>query len=303
MDQNHPRPLSAEELAAVDKAMADFANTPQKKKRLAAKHSPPPKPVLHVCPAVRTVLTASILLILAVSLLMLVLWPEPAEPSVAVPTLTYPTETLSEPTNDSTDPTEFPTEPLVPPETEPPTEPPVVIPDGTPLSSDEIMQLQEMFHPGSVYASVSDCSFTQPNTLNLSVIVVSQVDRDYQITDEERTYLGNIYEDFLYLDVYSISRSKAEQIVTQYFGLTLDDIPSAKDAAYWEQTDRFYFIAEATGRQLTITHAVTLPGGNIWVRYTVTQTGNVCEMVLSQAGEYHILTNMHFQDAVFYPLA
>ena len=310
MDQKSKNPLSAEELAAVDKAMAEFCNASWKQEMVApkkSKKSSAHKPVFRFSPLVRTILIAAIPVILAVTVLVFVFGSSTEEPSPTTPETTQPSY-IEEPSTDGTEqPTEFPTPPdtqpieptesappYVPP-TEPPTEPipdpPVDLPEGTPLSSEDLAYLQELFHPKSVYAFVSSAYFTDPTTLKFQTMIAANA--PYTLSDAERAYLGSIDDDLLGYDIYSIPRSDAIWILDQYYGLTLDDVPSAKSAAYWDQTDRYYFVAEAGGAKLTVTHGVTLPNGNIWVSYIIEHTGDTCTMVLSQAWEYHILANFN----------
>ena len=75
MDHEQKRPLSEEELAAVDKAMAEFGNSSWKQEMVASKKdktSAVRKPVLQFSPLVRNILIAAVLLIFAAALLILV---------------------------------------------------------------------------------------------------------------------------------------------------------------------------------------------------------------------------------------
>lgn len=318
MDQNQKKPLSAEELAAVDKAMAKFANTPQKRKKSAVR-----EPVLQIPTLVRNLLIAAVLLILTVTLLVLVLGggteepsPTPSEttlPSEMNETLTdgteQPTEVPVPPDTQPIDPTEStppyvpPTEPPTGPPTEPPTEPsteplpepPVDVPEGTPVSSEELAHLQSLFHRYSVYSSMSRYRFTDPTTIGLQALTAADIrpDADITLTEQEGNYLAGISDAYLYLDVCILPKYEAEAILQQYYGLRLEDVPSAKDAVFWARTNCYYFIEEAYADDLNVTHAVTLPGGNIWVRYVDNFSGRIGQMVLSQTGEYHILSNTY----------
>ena len=153
MDSNQKKSLSSEELAAVDKAMAEFGKSSWKQEMVTPKKQKRPKvrmPVRKFSPLVRTILLAAIPVILAVAVLVFVFGGGTNEPSPTAPTTTPETTLPSVIIVRPTDGTEQPTEVPVPPDTQPseptestppytpPTEPPVVIPEGTPLTEDEL---------------------------------------------------------------------------------------------------------------------------------------------------------------------
>jgi hypothetical protein len=283
--------------------------TPKKQKRPKVR-----MPVWKFSPLVRTILLAAIPVILAVTVLVFVFGDGTNEPSPTAPTTTpaptlpsviivrptdgteQPTEVLVPPDTQPSEPTEStpPYTPPTEPSTEPPTEPPVTLPEGTPVSNEELAHLQDLFHSYSVYASMSRYSFTDPTTMSLQALtaVDLRLDAYRPLSEQEKYYLAGIAETYLYLDVCVISRNEIESILQQYYGLTLEDFYPIKGAVYFPQTDCFYFFADTYFQNLGVTHAVTLPGGNIWVRYIEKNHGDVGTMILSSTGEYHILSNI-----------
>lgn len=173
-----------------------------------------------------------------------------------------------------------------------PQEPPVEWPEGTSVSSEELSHLQSLFSGYSVYASMSRYDFTDPATIGLQALTAADIRPDSEIllSDQELQYLAGISEAYLYLDVCILPKYEAEEILQQYYGLKLEDVPSAKDAVYYGKTNCYYFIEEAFISDLSVTHAVTLPNGNIWVRYVDKFSGRIGHMILSNT-EYHILEN------------
>lgn len=316
MDSKRPSELTEEELADVKKAMQEFskgswAPSPQKVTKNPHRAPLPVKPLL--------IISAALFVLVALMVLIAILPQEdtssPTDPPVQTsappdtqsthfPTTeiemtAQETELPTQATALATQATEAPTQVTEPPTdvTEPhtqPTEPPVEIPDGTPLSDSKLNVLQTRFSWPSLYASVSKSSFSNPAELNLQILIGDEASDQTsdKLTGAEQAYLATISEDYLYLDTYRVPKAVAARVVEQYYGLSLDDIPSAQTSVYWEETDSFYFILDADFCQLNITHAVQLEEGNIWVRYEDTQSDRTGEMILKPTDDtYQILSN------------
>lgn len=217
------------------------------------------------------------------------------------------TPPTGEPTAAPTQPTEPPTQPTDPPATEPPvTEPTIPVPDGTPLTDDELASLQELFQWPSYYAVASHSTFSTPSELSLEMLIREGPDVEERIalTDAEKAHLSSISDGFIYKDTSRISKDAVIRALNQYYGLTLEDVPELGSLVYWEKTDCFYYCGGGTiVSLLAVTHAVTQEDGTIWVRYCdelgMERTGEVLrtgEMILKPTQDgYQILSNQAFK--------
>lgn len=305
-----PKELTSKELEEVAKAMQEFATgswapSPKKIPKKPRKVSLPVNPILIISVA---------LFVLVALMVVIAILPKAETSTPTDPPAQTCGSTATQATQHSTGSTELITPPILPSSeateastqaptqvtkeptqaTEEPTKPPVKVPNGTLLSDSEHTALQMMFAWPSLYASVSPHSFSDPAELNLPTLIGEKaVDQTSgKLTDKERAYLATISEDFLYLDTYRVSKTAAARIVEQYYGLNLDDIPSAQTSVYWEETDSYYFIQDTNFCQLNITHAVGLVNGNIWVRYEDILSDRTGEMILHPTDtDYQILSN------------
>jgi len=300
-----PKELSEQELAEVKRAMEEFAqdgwSAPRKRpKKHHRKGSLPVKPIL---------LLSAMLFVLVALAVVIGICSKSDEPSAQVGTSnttessTGSTQLIVPPVLPSSEATETPTQETEPiteatepatEATEAPTQPPIELPNGTPLSGSKLNALQTMFSWPSLYASVSLHSFSDPAELNLQVLIGDEASDQTsgKLTAAEKDYLAAISEEYLYLDAYRVPKAVAAWVVEQYYGLSLDDIPSAQTSVYWKETNSYYFIQDTNFCQLSITHAVELENGSIWVRYADTHSDHAGEMTLKPTADgYQILSN------------
>lgn len=152
-------------------------------------------------------------------------------------------ETLptSIPTTESTAPSET--------ETTAPTEPPVRE-DGERLTDQQIQSYQQLFtrqldsytiHPYNLYNIAMTIEFASPEEIDLSMFFENGFVDLRQLTEEEQTWL----EEQGYSssrDMYALPASRMNEILTQYFGLTIEETNGVglNSLPYNAELDRYY---------------------------------------------------------------
>ena len=171
----------------------------------------------------------------------------------------------------------------------------VAVPAGTPLIGDELAALQDLFTWPSHYTVMSYANFSTPAERSLQELLREGPETEsFEMSEAERAYLSAISEGFILLDTYRISKDDVIRILDQYYGLTLEDFPDLGAMVYWEETDYFYYYHSDTARRnLTVTHAVALADGTVWIRYSGrSPDNNTGEMILNPTQDgYQILSN------------
>ena len=208
------------------------------------------------------------------------------DPHASTPSST-PATTPS--TNGSTQPTDSkPTEPA-------PTEP----------IDEELAKFNALFGElGSWYNKALCCEYATPAQLELWTFFLSAFNEESnQVTDSERAQLkdliGNpdVYDHIDNLDITRLPADRMNQVLQDYFGITLDDIDDAGFAGqlYLESTDCYYIIGggAAVVKEFNAVSVEYMDDGSIRVYYTANWTNTVYVVTLMPHGDgYRILSNV-----------
>lgn len=208
------------------------------------------------------------------------------DPHASTPSST-PATTPS--TNGSTQPTDpKPTEPA-------PTEP----------IDEELADFNSLFGElGSWYNKALCCEYATPAQLELWTFFLSAFNEESnQVTDSERAQLkdliGNpdVYDSIDNLDITRLPADRMNQVLQDYFGITLDDIDDAGFAGqlYLESTDCYYIIGggAAVVKEFNAVSVEYMDDGSIRVYYTANWTNTVYVVTLMPHGDgYRILSNV-----------
>ena len=180
----------------------------------------------------------------------------------------------------------------------------------TPLSTDEIAELQEIYEPAhNFYNTALGLEFSNPRDISLSSFF-HQGDYDEialsEMTDDEYTFIRSGNHNAEYLSWYRISSQDVERILQMCFGISLSDMNKndLSSLLYWDKTDCYYSGTTSPGpsaNNLEITGGFHLEDGNLEVHYRNSQSDKIVweyyVMILKPVdGGYHILSNLEVKE-------
>jgi hypothetical protein len=157
---------------------------------------------------------------------------------------------------------------------------------------------------GSWYNKALCCEYATPAQLELWTFFLSAFNEESnQVTDSERAQLkdliGNpdVYDSIDNLDITRLPADRMNQVLQDYFGITLDDIDDAGFAGqlYLESTDCYYIIGggAAVVKEFNAVSVEYMDDGSIRVYYTANWTNTVYVVTLMPHGDgYRILSNV-----------
>ena len=199
-----------------------------------------------------------------------------------------------EPTGDSTQPTENPN-------TQEPTEDPVQPTDAP--EDPRLAEFDALFGPlNSGYNWALTSLYEDPTDVNLKEMFYNGFPGESQKpTDAEWEELKDLPGFDINYDLVRLPVDKMNQVLTQCFGITLEDVDAAGFAGlvYLESTDCYYRMCTDVGRveNFKATAVEELEDGTIRLYYTgnsiVLKEGEVGVAVLKPVGDgYQILSNL-----------
>ncbi len=146
--------------------------------------------------------------------------------------------------------------------------------EGEPLGVEEIADLMQLLTDShSWYPTILKFPFDSPAEINCYNLFCNGApgEKPFEPTDEERAYLTGLHgEEYFRLEVDCIDRSVMYEVLSTYFGLTDEEIPtlSTEGLTYMEETDRYYSDQNSSNKIAPlITEAYVLPDGNIAVYF------------------------------------
>ncbi len=211
--------------------------------------------------------------------------PEKDPPATTTPTSTPETSPATNPTTKPTEPK--PTDPA-------PTDP----------SNDELAKFNALF--GDVYGWYNKAltsEYTTPAQLDLMLFFLGEFrEESNQVTDSERAQLKDLYgysDDIDMLDITCLPVDKMNQVLTELFGITLEDVEDAGfyDMNYLESTNCYYIVGNGASGAMDFNALAVkmLDDGTIRVSYTQF-TGSEDEMfvvtLLPYGDGYRVLSNL-----------
>ena len=184
--------------------------------------------------------------------------PEKDPPATTTPTSTPETSPATNPTTKPTEPK--PTDPA-------PTDP----------SNDELAKFNALF--GDVYGWYNKAltsEYTTPAQLDLMLFFLGEFrEESNQVTDSERAQLKDLYgysDDIDMLDITCLPVDKMNQVLTELFGITLEDVEDAGfyDMNYLESTNCYYIVGNGASGAMDFNALAVkmLDDGTIRVSYT-----------------------------------
>ena len=90
-------------------------------------------------------------------------------------------------------------------------------------------------HPENYYNTAMCCTFSCSEQVPLSRLFYNGFPFDQDVTDEEQAYVDD------FLEVKRLEPNRMDEVLNQYFGITLENINFDKQKIrYWEQTGCYY---------------------------------------------------------------
>lgn len=210
-----------------------------------------------------------------------------------------PTVTTTPPTT-----TAAPTETLPTIQTEPTTEPTVetTIPEYNPVAQD-IMNFTQLFsiqydryaiHPENYYNTAMCCAFSCPENLPLATFFYNGFVGSHDVTDEEQAYVDD------FLEAKRLEPDQMNQVLQQYFDITLDDINwDVVNICYWEKTGCYYTAGNdmLIAEDFRINKCTATEDGTITIHYYNGYYGKDFVMTLQSRMQenkygYYIISNL-----------
>lgn len=190
----------------------------------------------------------------------------PAAPS-SEPSSEQPTDppAASEPVTEPTT-SEEPTQ-TVPPQTEP-------LADGTPLTAEELAQLQELFVDyHGWYSRFLISHYSEPKEIDLYMLFYKGIPGvDDTLSEDERAYLETVWEwhEFM-LDDYRLPAAQMNETLQTYMGLSMEDTLGIglEHMTYWAEADCYYvWHGDTNAIQVLIHSAYRQDDGTIIMFYS-----------------------------------
>lgn len=137
-------------------------------------------------------------------------------------------------------------------------------PESNKLTDAELQELQVLFAPGSWYAQACTSYYEGPETVDLGRLFYDGIGYaglvygQCYVTAQERDWVLGQEPDAEYYDLYRAPRAAMDDILRQYFGLSLEDTrqKGLDSLLYWEEAEAYYATHTDTGLC-----TVTLTGG------------------------------------------
>jgi len=197
-----------------------------------------------------------------------------------------------------------------PPAAEPPASEssPVEIPEGAELlSKEEVDTLTQLFtqqvgagEPTNWYNMAMFGSYETPQQINLNdLFSMGEGNHQWTPTESETAFLKTQEHIGKWGSTYCISRQTMDDVLQQYFGLTLDETEGVglENMAYFPETDCYYWSVSDVRYTLgfEITQACRTAEGNIVFYYNIPY--REYRMTIKPVGDgYHILSNIWLDD-------
>lgn len=137
-------------------------------------------------------------------------------------------------------------------------------PESNKLTKAELQELQALFAPGGWYAQACTSYYEEPEDVELGRLFYDGIGYaglvygQCYVTDQERDWVLGQAPDAEHYDIFRVPRAAMDDILRQYFGVSLDDTrqKGLGSLLYWEEADAWYAAHTDTGLSV-----VELTGG------------------------------------------
>ncbi len=167
------------------------------------------------------------------------------------------------------------------------------------VTTDRVKAINALFEDGKGYYSMALTSqYARPEEIKLQKLFWLGFDGEAQrATDAERQELEKIPEISLQLDLIRLPAEKMNEVLKQYFDVTLEDMSkdSFEGLTYLKSTDCYYFTTGGTASTegLEIAYVKPCNDGSIAVTYTASwPAGNYTVTLMPSPEGYRILSNL-----------